>query len=108
MIGPKLKVPEKRLKAALDIKLSRADAERLTLQSTPFRIEIYTIEHDTGLPRHIASREDHFESHVFGYSYQLEFAMPVVGRYEFHSLVRLLPSGELRAHHRGPTMRVTP
>lgn len=108
VIGPTLRQPEKRLKAAIDIKLSGSDAERLTLQSIPFRTEIYTIELHNGFPRHVWSREDQFKPHMFRYSYKLEFAMPVVGRYEFHSLVRLLPSGELRAYHRGPTMRVTP
>lgn len=105
---PRLATPEKRLKTKITIKLSGADAERLTLQGSSFRTEIYTINLDSGFPRQVSFREDQFKPHVFGYSHQLEFAMPAVGRYEFHSVVRLLPSGELKAYHRGPTMRVTP
>jgi len=108
VIGPTLSVSEKRLKAALNIKLSGSDAERLTMQGVSFRTEMYTINLNDGFPRHVGSKEDRFKPHVFGYSYQFEVAMPVVGRYELHSLVRLLPSGELKAYHRGPIMRVTP
>ena len=107
-IRPTSRSSEKRLRAGIDIKLSGSDAEKLTLQSSPFRIEVYTIELDNGFPRRILISEDQFKPHLFGYSYQLDFAMPGVGRYEFHSLVRLLPSGELRGYHRGPTLRITP
>lgn len=108
MIGRNSAIPEKKLKAEINLKLSGRDSKRLTLQNTPFRTEIYAINLDDGFPRHVGSKEDRFKPRVFGYSYQFEVAMPVVGRYELHSLVRFLPSGELKAYHRGPIRRVTP
>lgn len=108
LIGPMLEIPEKRLKAEISIKLSGSDTERLSLQGISFQTEIYTIDMDSGFPRQVGSKEDQFEPHIFEYTHQIEFAMPDVGRYEFHNLVRLLPSGELRASHRGPTMRIVP
>jgi hypothetical protein len=107
-IGPMLEIPEKSLKAEIKIKLSGSDAEKLSLQGTSFRTEIYTIDLDSGYPRQVGSKEDQFEPHIFEYTHQIGFTMPDVGRYEFHNLVRLLPSGELRASHRGPTMRIVP
>jgi hypothetical protein len=108
VIGPMLEIPEKRLNAEINIKLSGSDAEKLSSQGTSFRTEIYTIDLDSGYPRQVGSKEDQFEPHIFEYTHQIGFAMPDVGRYEFHNLVRLLPSGELRASHRGPTMRIVP
>jgi hypothetical protein len=108
VIGRKLAIPKKKVKAQINLKLYGADAERLTLQNASFRTEIFAVNLVDGFPIQLGSREDQFKPHVFGYSYQFETAIPTVGRYELHSVVRSLPSGELRAYHRGPIMRVTP
>ena len=56
----------------------------------------------------VASKEDLLEAHRFEYTHQLEFPLPALGRYEFHSVVRLPPAGKLMAYYQGPTMRVVP
>jgi uncharacterized short protein YbdD (DUF466 family) len=108
VIGRKLAIPEKKIKVEIAFQLSGADAEKLTLQTIFFRSEVYAINLSDGFPIQIGAREDQFEPHVFGYSYQFEVAIPAVGRYELHSVVHLLPSNELRAYHQGPIIKVTP
>jgi hypothetical protein len=108
VMKPKLAESEKRLGAKINIKLSGSDAERLTMHRIAFRTEMFTINLDDGFPRQVATSEDQLEPHIFEYSYQFEVAIPAVGRYELHSVVHLLPSGELRAYYQGPVLRVTP
>lgn len=107
-IEPTTKLPEKRIKAEIDFSLSGEDAEELTLQNTPYITEIYTIDRDNGFPKKVASGEDITRSRHFNYTDQLEFKMPTVGRYELHSVVRLLPPSEKMAYKRGPKMKVIP
>jgi hypothetical protein len=104
---PTPKTPETHLKATVGLKLSGQDSEKLASHGTSYRTEIFTIDVDSGFPRKIGSREDRFKPHVLDYSYQLEVPMPDVGRYEIHSLIRMVSSGEVKAYHRGPVMRVT-
>jgi len=108
VIGPSSDVPEKRLKAEINFQLSGEDATRLTSQGLPFRIEVYTVDLESGRSELVASARSQLEPQVFEYSRHQKFPIPDEGRYELHSLVLLLPPGELVAHHRGPTMRVVP
>ena len=106
-IEPTRAFPERRHKTKIDFKLSGPGAETVASQPLLFRTEIYAIDVDSGYPVQVGSREDPLEPHVFEYSYQIEFRMPGVGRYEFHSVIRSLPSGKLRAYLRGPTIRIS-
>jgi hypothetical protein len=108
VVGRKLAIPNKKIKAEIALRLSGTDAEKLTLQTIPFHTEIYAINLNDGFPIHVGSREDQFEPHVFGYSYEFQLAIPAVGRYELHSVVHLLPSNKLSAYHQGPIIKVTP
>lgn len=108
VIGPTSDVPEKRLKAEIDFQLSGADAEMLASQGIPFRIEGYTVDLDSGASELVASGRSQLEPQVFQYRGQQKFAIPDVGRYEFHSIILLLPPGEMVAYHRGPVMKVVP
>lgn len=107
-IEPTPKLPEKRIKAEIDFALFGEAAEELSLQKTPYQIEIFTIDRDNGFPKKVASREDVIRSRHFNYTDQLEFKMPAVGRYEFHSVVRLLHPGLNMAYKRGPKIKVEP
>jgi hypothetical protein len=106
--GPSSETPEKRLKAEINFRLSGADAQTLASQGIPFRIEVYTVDLGSGVLELVASDQSQLESQVFEYRDQQKFAIPDVGRYEFHSRVLLLPPGEMVAYHRGPTIRVVP
>jgi hypothetical protein len=108
VVGPSSETPEKRLKAEINFRLSGADAETLTSQSIPFRIEGYTVDLESGVLELVASDRSQLEPQVFEYRGQERFAIPDVGRYEFHSRVLLLPPGEVAAYHRGPNIRVVP
>lgn len=107
-IEPSPEAPEKKLRAEIKYHLSGAGAEELTLQGFLYRIEISTADFGTGISELVASKDGRLEPHTFEYTHQLEFAMPAVGRYELHSVVRLPPSGNLIGSHRGPTFGVTP
>jgi hypothetical protein len=98
----------KRLKAEIGFQLSGADAETLTSQGSPFRIEGYTVDSESGVSKLVAFSHSQLEPQVFKYRSQLRFDMPDVGHYEVHSRVLLHPPIEMVAYHRGPTMRVVP
>jgi hypothetical protein len=99
---------KKRLKAEIRFQLSGAGAETLASQGSPFRIEGYTVNIESGVSELVASGRSQLEPHVFEYVGQQEFGIPDVGRYEFHSIVLMLPPIKMAAYHRGPTMRVVP
>jgi hypothetical protein len=99
---------KKRLKAEISFQLSGAGAETLASKGSPFRIEGYTVDVESGISELVASDRSQLEPHVFEYVGQQEFGIPDVGRYEFHSIVLLLPPGKVAAYHQGPTMRVVP
>lgn len=108
VLGPTSDVPEKRLKAEINFQLSGADAETLASKGIPFRIEGYAVDIESGVSELVTSDRSQLEPQVFEYRGQQNFGIPDVGRYEFHSIVLLLPPGKMAAYHRGPTMRVVP
>lgn len=108
VVGPSPEIPKKSLRAAISFRLSGVDVEGLASQGVPIQIEIYTIDLDKGVPGLVGSLESRLEPNQFEYTYQLEFAIPDVGSYAFHSVVKLLPIGNLLADHWGPTMKVIP
>jgi hypothetical protein len=108
IVRPTLRVPEKRLKAEISFQLSGADAETLAAKGIPFRIEEYTVDIASGVSELVASDRSQLEPQVLQYKSEQEFDIPDVGRYEFHSIVFLLPPGNVAAYYRGPTIRVVP
>jgi nucleotidyltransferase/DNA polymerase involved in DNA repair len=105
---PTPEYPGKRLEAEIRFQVSGADAERLTSQSLPYRIEGHTVNLESGASKLVAFRRSQLEPQVFEYRSQERFDTPEVGHYEFHCIVLLLPPVELAAYHRGPTMQVVP
>ena len=108
VVEPLAVIPEKRLKAEINFRLSGSDVEALASQSIPFQTEIYTIDLEKGVQECVASIENRLEPHQFEYTYPIEFAFPIVGRFGTLSFVRLCPFGDLIAFHWGPTMRIKP
>jgi hypothetical protein len=108
VLGPTSGVPEKRLKAEINFQLYGSDAEELTSQGVPFRIEGYTIAVESGALELVSSDRSHLLPRVFKYVGHQEFGIPEVGVYEFHSIVLLLPPGKTATYHCGPTIRVVP
>jgi hypothetical protein len=107
-LGPTSGVPEKRLKAEIHFQLSGAEAETLASQGIPFRIEGYTTDLESGALELVASDLGCLAPQVLEYRDQQEFRIPDVGRYEYHSIVLLLPPGGVVAYRRGPTVRIVP
>jgi hypothetical protein len=108
VIGPTVDDPEKRLKAEVTFQLSGSDAETLASKGIPFRIEGYTVDIESGVSELVASEQSQLEPQVFEYVGQQEFGIPDVGRYEFHSILLLLPPGKTATYHCGPIIRVFP
>jgi len=106
VVEPLAEIPKKRLAAEVGFQLSGMDAEEMTAQSVPFRIEIFTVDLARGILNRVVSREGQLEPGQFEYTEQLEFAIPDVGRYGYYGLVRLLPLGDFLDYLPGPIMNV--
>lgn len=96
----------KKLKAELSFRLSGVDAPMLASYAVPYRIFLYTIEYGKGTPAQAASLDDQLKPRQFEYAHRLEFAEPEAGRYDFHCVVRLPPSGRLMGYFQGPPITV--
>ena len=105
-IKPSASVPGKKLKAELSFQLSGADAPTLASHAVPYRVSIYTIEYGKGTPAQAVSLDGQLEPRQFEYAQWLEFAEPEAGRYDFHCVVRLPPSGKLMGYYQGPAITV--
>ena len=80
----------------------------LASRGLPLRIEGYTLDVESGVSELVASSKSQLEPQVIPDTGRQEFGLPEVGRYEFHSIVLLLPPGRMAAYYRGPTMRIVP
>jgi hypothetical protein len=108
VIEPTADDPQKTLMAEINFQLSGSGAEMLASKSIPFRIDGYTVDAESGVSELVASDRCLLEPQVFKYIGLQEFAMPDVGRYQFHTMVLFLPPVELAAYHRGPALRILP
>jgi hypothetical protein len=107
--GPSSGVPEKRIMAEVHFHLAGPGAEELTEQEPPFRVEVHAVNLESGDSDLVASERRQLQSHTFDYVTKQSFPIPELGRYELHSIVLLLPPGEMIAHHyEGPTFKVVP
>jgi len=107
-VGPSSGVPEKRLMAEVRFQVSGAEAETLTADRILFRVEVHTVNLESGASNLVASEGGQLRQQVFKYTSQQAFPMPGLGRYELHTMVLLLPPGEMMASHLGPTFKVVP
>jgi hypothetical protein len=99
---------EKSLRAELHFNLSGTKARDTAERHTPFRVETYAVDLESGDPKLVASEEGELQERVFEYNTAQAFPVPDLGRYELHSVVVLLPPEEAVAHHRGPVIEVVP
>ena len=99
---------EKTLSAELRFNLSGTKARDTAERHTPFRVETYAVDLESGDPKLVASEQGELQEAVFEYSTEQVFPVPDLGRYELHTLVVLLPPEEAVARHRGPVIEVVP
>jgi hypothetical protein len=99
---------EKTLSAELRFNLSGTKAGDTAERHTPFRVETYAVDLESGDPKLVASEQGELQEAVFEYSTEQMFPVPELGRYELHTLVVLLPPEEAVARHRGPVIEVVP
>jgi len=99
---------EKTLRADLRFSLSGTKARDTAERHTPFRVETYAVDLESGDPKLVASEQGELQERVFEYSTEQEFPVPELGRYELHTVVVLLPPEEAVARYRGPVIEVVP
>jgi hypothetical protein len=99
---------EKTVSAELRFSLSGSKAHDTAERHTPYRVETYAVDLESGDPKLVATEEGELQEAVFEYSTEQVFPVPELGRYELHSLVVLLPPEEAVARHRGPVIEVVP
>jgi hypothetical protein len=107
-VGPSSGTPEKRLMAKVNFQLSGAEAQTLTAERLPYRVEVHAIDLESKNSILVASARNELQPQIFEYTSQQKFPLPEVGRYELHSIVLLLPPGAMVAHHQGPTINIVP
>jgi hypothetical protein len=107
-IKPSPDVPEKRLKAGVRFQVAGSEAETVAAECIPFRIEHHTVDLESGASGLVASEDSELQPQVFEYASEQAFPIPEVGRHELHTIVLLLPPGEMMTYHRGPTIKVVP
>jgi len=104
--GPSSTVPERRLMAKVHFRLSGQEAETLAADRLPFRVEIHTVDQKEHTSRLVTSEGGQLEPQRLTYESEQLFPIPeVVGRYDSHCLVLLLPPGAMAAHRQGPTIK---
>jgi hypothetical protein len=107
-VKPSSETPEKQLMAEVRIKVAGPEAETVAALRLCLRIEVHAVDLETGTSELVASGESQLQSQVFEYTSEQMFPIPEVGRHELHTIVLLLPPGEMMTYHRGPTIKVVP
>ncbi len=108
MLPPSAGFPEKRLNAAVKFRLPGEEGGASTAEDEPFRVEIHTVNVETGELNLVASGQGQFQPDAVEYTSHQAFALPEVGRYEVYGLVLLLPPAGMAACRQGPTIRIVP
>jgi hypothetical protein len=108
VLWPNAHRPRRKLRAEVSFRLAGNDAGALAARGIPYRIEGYTVENESGVSERVTSEQSQLVPEVLEYVGRQEFAIPDLGHYEFHSIVLLLPPGQVAAYHRGPTVQVVP
>jgi hypothetical protein len=97
---------EKKLKAEVGFQLSGPDAKILEAQQISFRVELHVVDMETKVSKLVASKADQLRPGMFEHVSEQAFPLPKLGRYELHTIVLLLPPGEMMANHQGPIINV--
>jgi hypothetical protein len=107
-LPPSSSFPEKQLDAKVQFRLFGDEAELLTADRPPFRVEVHAVEMESKLSKLVASGQSLLQPDLTEYTSHQTFPFPELGRYELHSLVILLPPAEMMTYHRGPTISIVP
>lgn len=105
-LGPTADAPEKGLGAEVQFDVSWPPAASET--PAHYRVEIHTVELESGDTALVASEGGRLESGVHSYRSHQRFPIPEVGRYRLHYVVLLLPPAGAVAFHDGPTLNIRP
>jgi hypothetical protein len=97
---------EKRLVAETRFQISGTEAEAMTNDRIPFRVEVHAINLNSGRSNLLSSQQGQLEPQVFEYTLQSDFPVPDFGRYEIHTLVLLLPPGDMMTYCQGPNLSI--
>jgi hypothetical protein len=107
-LGPSFTVPEKRLRAEVDFRVSGTEAETMAPQQVSFWTQFHTVDLESGAVNPVASDQSQLQPKVSKHTSRVEFPIPDLGRYEVHCIVLLLPPVGRTAFHQGPTFEVVP
>jgi hypothetical protein len=105
-VGPTADAPEKGLGAEVQFEVSWPPA--VIEPPAHYRVEIHTVDLESGDTALLASEGGHLESEVHSYHSHQRFPIPEIGRYRLHYVVLLLPPAGAVAFHDGPTLNVRP
>ena len=97
---------EKRLIAETRFQISGAEAEAITKKGISFRVEVHAIDLNDEASQLLAVQHGQLQPQMFEYALQVDFPVPDCGRYELHTLVLLLPPGEMMTYYQGPNLSV--
>lgn len=98
----------KDLMAKAHFQISGPEAGALMADHIPFRVEMHIVNLQDGTSEFLASERGQLQPQVSEYASQQVFPVPALGRYELHTIVLLLPPGEMMACHRRPIIEVVP
>ena len=107
-LEPSLAVPEKRLRAEVDFRVSGTEAKTMAAEQVSFWTQFHTIDLESGALNPVASEPGQLQPEVFEYTSKQSFPIPDLGRYEVQCIILLLPPVGRIAFDQGPTFKVVP
>jgi hypothetical protein len=107
-LGPSFNVPEKRLRAEVDFRVSGTEAVTMAPEQVSFWTQFHTVDLESGAVNPVAAEQSQLQSEVSKYTSKQSFPIPDLGRYEVHCIVLLIPPIGRIAFHQGPTFEVVP
>ena len=99
---------KKKLVAELNFRISGTQAKILTTEHHPFQTSFYTVDLRSKNLNLVACEEGKLKAQKLEYTIHKEFPVPKPGRYEFHTIVLLLPPHTQMKSYQGPILSVVP
>ena len=105
---PYSSVVEKKLTAMVALQISGLEGSTLMERPSSFFIELWLVEPERQISELVATIDGQLMPQTFTCSREAQFAMPLPGRYELHTLLLLPPPNEKLISHIGPIINVVP